>query len=231
MYGFFALSFVVSTCMAIFGLIAPQKVMFWSNNPTRAKAFLAYLFCGFFALAVAPDPPKTKNTKSNDSISTDSDSQKGSFSRSLDKKKDTTQEIVEEQKQLIKVDSTPYIYKKAVEMNKKGKYQEAVELATQLMQSGNFSDSVRLCRAKSFAAMGKKADAVAEIQSIPNYNDIPEAKKIYNKVNPLRKKLVGYHTKCCDGSISYSTGRGTCSHHKGVCGTEAEYNETREFGN
>ena len=25
------------------------------------------------------------------------------------------------------------------------------------------------------------------------------------------------HSVCCDGSISYSRGRGTCSHHKGVC--------------
>ncbi|WP_299243777.1 tetratricopeptide repeat protein [uncultured Aquimarina sp.] len=27
-------------------------------------------------------------------------------------------------------------------------------------------------------------------------------------------------TKCCDGTTSSSTGRGTCSHHRGVCGTE-----------
>lgn len=29
-------------------------------------------------------------------------------------------------------------------------------------------------------------------------------------------------SRCCDGSISYSTGRGTCSHHGGVCRIERE---------
>lgn len=32
------------------------------------------------------------------------------------------------------------------------------------------------------------------------------------------KTLYYQMSKCCDGSTSYSTGRGTCSHHGGVCG-------------
>jgi hypothetical protein len=37
------------------------------------------------------------------------------------------------------------------------------------------------------------------------------------------KKVYYTVTLCCDGSTSHSTGRGTCSRHGGVCGTQQQY--------
>lgn len=45
-----------------------------------------------------------------------------------------------------------------------------------------------------------------------------EACKLYRKMTIKKVNRVGL-TLCCDGSTSTSTGRGTCSHHGGVCGT------------
>ncbi len=42
-----------------------------------------------------------------------------------------------------------------------------------------------------------------------------------NELRELTAKTKYYpQSKCCDGTTSSSTGRGTCSHHGGVCGTE-----------
>jgi tetratricopeptide (TPR) repeat protein len=62
-----------------------------------------------------------------------------------------------------------------------------------------------------------------------------KAKKHYKKAMELGNQhaceqyreltaITRYNTisRCCDGSSSYSTGRGTCSHHGGVCRTERE---------
>lgn len=57
-----------------------------------------------------------------------------------------------------------------------------------------------------------------------------EAEKSYNKFNPLRKKVISYTTRCCDGTSSSSKGRGTCSHHGGVCNwNEPIYEEYRQY--
>ncbi len=41
----------------------------------------------------------------------------------------------------------------------------------------------------------------------------------FNSYTPSNKKNRGKCsiTTCCDGTCSKSTGRGTCSHHQGVC--------------
>ncbi len=44
-----------------------------------------------------------------------------------------------------------------------------------------------------------------------------DANKLYEKINPERKRIAYYVTRCCDGSTSNATGRGACSHHGGVC--------------
>ncbi|MDX2361420.1 MAG: hypothetical protein QNK23_11485 [Crocinitomicaceae bacterium] len=45
----------------------------------------------------------------------------------------------------------------------------------------------------------------------------PDAEELYEKINPERKRVSYYVTRCCDGSTSSATGRGACSHHGGVC--------------
>lgn len=56
----------------------------------------------------------------------------------------------------------------------------------------------------------KKAAELGDSESCDIYRDITAATK------------YSYYSRCCDGSTSYSTGRGACSHHGGVCGTIRE---------
>lgn len=262
MYGFFAFSFLVCFFAAIFGLIAPQKAMFWSSKPTRLKAFGVYMLCGFLALAIAPEPPKTENKKSNDSISTDSNSRKGFFSRSPDNKKDTTQENVvntdttknekegffsrlfsrQNKKDTLekpappkiseqtKIDSADYFYRSAIENLKNKKHKEVIILITKAMQLGKVTDSARFVRASALLATGKQAEAVGEIQTVRNYRSVPFLSELYEKANPIIKVKTGYCARCCDGTTSTSTGKGACSHHKGVCQTGIPiYSERRKY--
>ena len=43
-----------------------------------------------------------------------------------------------------------------------------------------------------------------------------DAEKLHEKINPERKRVAYYVTRCWDGSTSNSNGRGACSHHGGV---------------
>lgn len=84
-------------------------------------------------------------------------------------------------------------------------------------------------RALCYSKTGHTKEAVADLNILMATNNT-KATKLHNKINPLRKRIIGYETLCCDGSISYSTGRGTCSHHGGVCEWNHPVYETfREF--
>lgn len=57
-----------------------------------------------------------------------------------------------------------------------------------------------------------------------------EAEKMHDKINPLRKRVAYYVTRCCDGTESSATGRGACSHHGGVCDwNDPVYEEYRKY--
>lgn len=43
-----------------------------------------------------------------------------------------------------------------------------------------------------------------------------DAEKLHEKINPIRKRVSYYVTRCWDGSTSNAKGRGACSHHGGV---------------
>jgi len=58
------------------------------------------------------------------------------------------------------------------------------------------------------------------------------ANGLYNKINPLRKRIIGYETLCSDGTSSNATGRGACSWHGGVAEWNHPIYETyRKYGN
>lgn len=58
----------------------------------------------------------------------------------------------------------------------------------------------------------------------------PEASKIHDKINPLKKRIIRYITRCCDGTESTAKGKGACSRHKGVCDwNEPVYEEYRDY--
>jgi len=57
-----------------------------------------------------------------------------------------------------------------------------------------------------------------------------DANELHEKINPIKKRVSYYVTRCCDGTTSNSTGRGTCSHHGGVCNwNEPVYEEYRKY--
>lgn len=56
------------------------------------------------------------------------------------------------------------------------------------------------------------------------------AQRLYNVINPLRKRIIGYVTRCCDGTTSDARGRGACSWHGGVCNwNDPIYEEYRQY--
>jgi tetratricopeptide (TPR) repeat protein len=66
-------------------------------------------------------------------------------------------------------------------------------------------------KAQVLLALGKERKAR---QSLKAASDLGN-KEACNQYREMTAAL------CCDGTTSNSTGRGTCSHHRGVCGTEA----------
>jgi len=72
--------------------------------------------------------------------------------------------------------------------------------------------------------------AVNDLDSAIN-RGLKSANPLYNKINPLRKRIVGYETLCNDGSSSDATGRGACSWHGGVAEWNHPIYETyRKYG-
>jgi hypothetical protein len=74
-------------------------------------------------------------------------------------------------------------------------------------------------RAVCYIKLRKVQLAVDDLNSAKE-NGFEKAEKLYEKVNPLRKRVAYYITLCADGSTSSATGRGACSWHGGV----AEWN-------
>ena len=105
-----------------------------------------------------------------------------------------------------------------------GNYKTALPQLTQLItQSPNNSDLL-YNRAICYSKTGKIQEAVDDLKvAIQLGNQVAE--KLHEKINPIRKHIIGYLTKCCDGTTSSSSGRGACSHHGGVCGSKAIYDE------
>ena len=82
-------------------------------------------------------------------------------------------------------------------------------------------------RALCYQQVGRKAEALTNLLKASEAGHRP-ATKLYDKLNPLLRKLLYYQTVCCDGSDSPSNakGRGACSHHGGVCNWNKPIYET-----
>jgi len=110
----------------------------------------------------------------------------------------------------------------------KGKrYEEAIVLNTELIDKN--PSMYYFERAKCYNKLGKKQEAVNDLNKAIELKH-PEAEKLHDQINPIRKKIAYYVTRCCDGSTSNSKGRGTCSHHGGVCNwNDPVYQEYRKY--
>jgi len=95
------------------------------------------------------------------------------------------------------------------------KYTEATEFYDEHKGRLNKGESYFMI-AKSFRKLGNIEDAVVNAYNASEENN-EDGAKLYDKLNPLKSVRTGYRQRCCDGTTSYSTGRGTCSGHGGVC--------------
>lgn len=110
-----------------------------------------------------------------------------------------------------------------------GKYQAALPELNTLLQSDPTNSDLIYNRAVCYSKTGKIQEAVTDLKPLVQAGN-SEAVKLHDKINPIKKRITGYHRQCCDGTISYSDGRGTCSGHGGVCNWNVpEYEEYRKY--
>jgi tetratricopeptide (TPR) repeat protein len=126
-------------------------------------------------------------------------------------------------------EKTDILSKKANCLVSSGKYEAAITEITSLLNAGQRNSELYLQRAICYTKGGKIENAVGDLQSSINMGNA-DAEKMHNKINPIRKRVVGYVTRCCDGSTSSARGRGACSHHGGVCNwNDPIYQEYRKY--
>lgn len=71
-------------------------------------------------------------------------------------------------------------------------------------------------RALCYEKLHRKQEAVNDLRAAIALGSV-EANDLHKRINPLKRKIAYYVTRCCDGSTSNAKGRGACSHHGGVC--------------
>ena len=121
-------------------------------------------------------------------------------------------------------------FQKGIILQKNKRYQEALNIFNDISnKTDQFSYDLFLIKGHSLLKMNRKKEAIASFYKASQLGN-REAKLFYEKLNPLVKKVIGYRTKCCDGTYSKAKGKGACSHHGGVCNwNEPIYSETRKY--
>jgi len=111
----------------------------------------------------------------------------------------------------------------------KGKSREALDIYNSLLAQYSGDADLLYDRASYYLKIGKMKLAVHDLSSsMEAGNNL--AGKMYNKVNPIKRKVAYYVTRCCDGTTSSATGRGACSWHGGVCNwNDPVYEEYRKY--
>jgi tetratricopeptide (TPR) repeat protein len=95
-------------------------------------------------------------------------------------------------------------------------YSKAIEDYTTYINNNTDLSENFYNRALCYLKLKKRQKAVDDLRSSMRYGN-EKANKLHEKINPLRRRVAYYVTRCCDGSTSSATGRGACSHHGGVC--------------
>lgn len=112
---------------------------------------------------------------------------------------------------------------------KEKRYQEAKEEIDFLLRSDEDNTTLLYQRAQCNDELGFTKEAVEDLVLAMKLGST-EATTLHEKINPERKRITEYVTRCCDGSSSDAKGRGACSHHGGVCNwNEPVYEQYREF--
>lgn len=88
---------------------------------------------------------------------------------------------------------------------------------------------VHFLKGKVWHRKNNTFEAVKSLRTAISFGN-NEAGEFHERINPIKKKIIGYVTRCCDGTTSQSKGRGTCSWHGGVCNwNEPIYQSYREY--
>ncbi|MBC5994019.1 tetratricopeptide repeat protein [Pontibacter cellulosilyticus] len=109
------------------------------------------------------------------------------------------------------------------------KYKAAAADLTTLIDQSPTDGDLLYNRALCYSKLGKTKEAVADLKTAIEVGHV-EANKLHERINPLKKRVAYYVTRCCDGTTSSATGRGACSHHGGVCDwNDPVYEEYRKY--
>lgn len=132
-------------------------------------------------------------------------------------------------KEQIEREQTNIASIKTFDLVKAGKYQVALTEINKLLQSDPNNSELIYNRAICYSKTGKIQEAVNDLEPLMSAGNT-EAEKLHNKINPIKKRVSYYVTRCCDGTTSNSSGQGACSHHGGVCNwNEPVYEESRKY--
>lgn len=118
---------------------------------------------------------------------------------------------------------------KTIDLVQSKNYKLAIAGLNELISKEGSSSNLLYNRAICYSKTGKIKEAVYDCKTAMQSGD-KNAEKLYNKINPIKKRIAYYVTRCCDGSTSNATGRGACSHHGGVCDwNDPVYEEYRKY--
>lgn len=141
----------------------------------------------------------------------------------------TIKERNEKSHKLLDIANYDNMRSKALELVKEGKSEKALLLLDTLLSKDSSSAELLYNRAFCYSKTGKIKEAVADCIKSANMGN-KEAEALYNNINPVIKKVIGYTTLCCDGSTSDNRGRGACARHGGVCDwNKPIYEEIRKY--
>lgn len=136
--------------------------------------------------------------------------------------------VDDENKKMLSEQRADILVIGAEKLIEKYQYKKAIPILDDVISAQYNNRNALYNRAICLSKIGNTKDAVRDVKKAMGLGH-PDAEKLHEKINPLLKRITGYHTVCCDGSTSYSSGRGTCSHHGGVCGTAPDYEKYRKY--
>ncbi len=104
---------------------------------------------------------------------------------------------------------------KTKQLVKRRQYNMAIDLLTSLHTLDTSNIHVLYQRANCFVKIKRIEEAVKDAKRamILGHND---AGKLYDKINPLKRRIAYYCTLCNDSTYSQATGQGACSYHRGI---------------
>ncbi|HEX8577706.1 MAG TPA: tetratricopeptide repeat protein [Flavobacterium sp.] len=133
------------------------------------------------------------------------------------------------EKEKIEKEKIGLVAIKTLDLVKGGKYQDALPKLDNLINSDPTNPEFLYNRAICYSKIGKIQEAVNELKPLIQVGNT-DAEKLHDKINPIKKRISYYVTRCMDGSTSNAKGRGACSHHGGVKNwNEPVYEEYRKY--